>query len=78
MTEKQTIKEKQDSHTVSIKLTAEELTRLKNQALRAGFDDEWRLYVAREFKEKVTQSLIGAPTVGGFKKITAPSRHHGN
>ena len=73
----ESIKQKQNNATVSIKLSQEEIARLKNEAIRAGFDTNWQDYCRRRFREEVTGGLIGSPTVGSFKKITAPSKYHG-
>lgn len=74
----ETIKQKQSNATLTIKLSSDEITRLKNEAIRAGFDTNWQDYARRCFREEVTGGLIGSPTIGSFKKITAPSKYHGN
>ena len=72
------IKQKQQNSTLTIKLNETELTHLKNSALKAGFDSNWQDYARRCFREEVTGGLIGSPTVGSFKKVTAPTNRYGN
>ena len=72
-----TIKQKRADSTLSIKLSEEEITRLKNDALRGGFDDNWQDFARKRFREEVTGGLIGSPTVGHFKKVTAPTNRYG-
>ncbi len=71
------IKNARKGSTLQIKLTADELTRLQNEAIRAGFEDDWKAYATRRFKEEVTGGLIGQATVGTFKKVTAPTNRYG-
>ena len=74
---KETVKEKQKQSTLTIRLTEAELTRLKNEAIRSGFDENWQDYARKRFKEDVTGGLIGQATVGTFKKVTAPTNRYG-
>ena len=75
MTDK-TTKQKRSEATVSIKLNESELNRMKNEASRSGFADDWKAYATKQFREKVTNSLVGGPTVGIGSKglITGPSK----
>ena len=74
------IKEKQKQASITIKLTADELTRLKLEAIKAGMGDNYQDYARRQFREKVTQSLIGSPTIGVGTKglVTGPSKQVGS
>ena len=74
---KEQIAAKQKQATLSIKLSDSELTRLKNEAVRAGFGDEWRDYATKRFREEVTGGLIGQATVGTFKTVTQPTNRYG-
>lgn len=74
---KATIQEKQKQSSLTIKLTSDELTRLKLEAIRSGFDDKWQDYARKRFKEEVTGGLIGQATVGTFKAVTAPTNRYG-
>lgn len=60
------IKQARKSHTMQIKLSADEVQKMTNEAIKNGFDD-WKSYVTAEVKDKVLNCLVGAP------KITGPS-----
>ncbi len=76
---KKTIKQRQADATLNIQLNETELTRMKNESIRAGFGDDWRAYATKKFREDVTNSLIGAPTIGVGQKglVTGPSKSYG-
>ena len=60
------IKQARKSHTMQIKLSADEVQKMTNEALKNGFDD-WKSFVSAQVKEKVLNCLVGTP------KITGPS-----
>ena len=60
------IKQARKSHTMQIKLTADEVLRMENEALKNGFSS-WKDFVSAEVKDKVLNCLVGTP------KITGPS-----
>ena len=60
------IKNARKGSTLQIKLTADEVTRMTNEAIKNGFDS-WKDYVSAEVKDKVLNCLVGSP------KITGPS-----
>ena len=60
------IKTARKSHTMQIKLSADEVQKMTNEALKNGFDD-WKSYVTAEVRDKVLNCLVGTP------KITGPS-----
>ena len=74
------IKEKQKQASITIKLNDKELTRLQNEAVRGGFGEDWKSYATKKFREEVTQSLIGSPTIciGQKGLVTGPSKQVGS
>ena len=76
---KETIKEKQKQASFTIKLNDQELMRLQNESIRSGFGEDWKAYATKKFREEVTQSLVGSPTIGIGQKglVTGPSKQVG-
>ena len=62
----QKIRNARKGSTLQIKLTADEVQKMTNEAIKNGFDD-WKSYVSAEVKDKVLNCLVGTP------KITGPS-----
>ena len=56
--------------TLSIRLSADEVTKMTNEAMKNGYED-WKSYVSNEVKDKVLNCLVGTP------KITGPSQSKG-
>ena len=62
----QKIKDARKSSTIQIKLSADEVIRFTNEALKAGVED-WKTHFRNQVHEKIISQPIGSP------KITAPS-----
>ena len=83
-TEAKAIEEKirnaRKSHTMQIKLTADEVTKMTNEALKNGFDS-WKEYVSAEVRDKILNCLVGTPKITGPSsskkgRIKGPSNGH--
>ena len=71
----ETIKERQKGSSITIKLSAEELSIAQRMAADAYCDD-WKDYMVAEFRTKVLQSKIGSPRIGRpswANPVTSPS-----
>ena len=78
----QKIKSARKGSTLSIKLTADEVQKMTNEAIKAGYDN-WKDYCSAEVRDKVLNCLVGTPkftgpTAGGKKiRVTGPSKDFG-
>ncbi len=76
------IKNARKGSTLQIKLTADEVQKMTNEAIKNGFDD-WKAYVTAEVKDKVLNCLVGTPKINGPStvkqgKIKGPSNGLGS
>ena len=76
------IKAARKGSTLQIKLTADEVKKMTNEAVKNGFED-WKSYVTAEVNEKVLNCLIGTPKITGVSqvkqgKIKSPTNSYGS
>ena len=75
------IKAARKGSTLQIRLTADEVKKMTNEAVKNGFED-WKSYVTAEVKDKVLNCLVGTPKISGpsavkHGKIKSPSDRFG-